>query len=559
MSKNNYISKRPVLILVAALLIIVASIVTVLVVKSTKTPRDLWFDAERRNFSKYSGQFDNYYNIMVEKDKARQAERYRTRVELTADISSRDKKPFGIDNPTGIFDIIGKCKVVADTNRDAVAGTSATELSLLLEKNPLLGADIYTADVKADGPGGSKLGSRLYFDIPFLSPDRYFSFERDKLEQVYERFALPVRPVRLPTLNESLKALHYDKGEVDSSAITIGTMVSGFIGEKDVAFGEKVQVEIRGQKIQGQQIFVTIGEKDAAALVKGLAEEVFKDEKLMALTYGNLASFSDLAADAGLFQLLEYLEKAGGLVFSGDEKEMIKTAEFKEDLESFMASILKELETVEFPDGIEMTVVIDGQGSILDRRINAAMKDREEGDEADVNVHTAFMSSEIEGVNDGRLEISWSGTADGIMNSNSITVDLDSGIDSASNKRMDTIKYNLAWGNTTEGGQEAISGQITSLSWKNDKLRTENRNTEISIKMKLPSFGVDDTDISLKLAGEDRLGIDPFSIPALDSKKNTDIYTATDEELGRVERELMASLGVFYLTNKPVMDAFITK
>ncbi|NTV90331.1 MAG: hypothetical protein HGA22_08230, partial [Clostridiales bacterium] len=510
------------------------------------------------------------YDRLLEKQKTHQAERYRTRLEVTADISSDDDRPFGLANSKAVFDIAGKCKLVADMKTDPAEGISDTELSLLLEKNPIIGADIY----------GKK--DKLYFDLPVLAPDRFFSLDSDKLAGVYERFDLPVRPVRLPTLDERLNSLKYRSGDAATAAKALGAVLAGYIGKDSVTFGEKVEIEVAGKKIEGRQINVSLGAEESFALIKGLSDKVLSDENLLSLSLGNLAAYSGLAADTGLFQVIEYLEKSGGLVLEEKEVALLKAAESGRDLESLKALFLELLpeSSDQMPEGLKMTVVIDGKGNIVDRRIAAkvarvptanenAEKVTPASDLIDRELifHSSATEAEIADAVDGSLEFGWyaikNGEAAEAATSPAktlplIKLDYTSKIDTETKKRKDTINYSLAWDNT-EGGQDSVSGTVSTLSWKNNKLRTENSSTEISIDMRLKSFGASATKADIRLTREEKLGIEPFTIPSPDSKKNLDLYQASDAEISSAEMELMASLGVFYMTNQSTVDVFLGK
>jgi hypothetical protein len=90
-------------------------------------------------------------------------------------------------------------------------------------------------------------------------------------------------------------------------------------------------------------------------------------------------------------------------------------------------------------------------------------------------------------------------------------------------------------------------------------LNTKSYTAKLSVDAELPSFGISGLSAVIDLAGEDRMGIGPVSLPEVPQDKLTDLNTVSDAELDRIKMQAAASFGTFYLSNKSVFDALLGK
>ncbi|MDO8685290.1 MAG: hypothetical protein Q7J78_01315, partial [Clostridiales bacterium] len=80
----------------------------------------------------------------------------------------------------------------------------------------------------------------------------------------------------------------------------------------------------------------------------------------------------------------------------------------------------------------------------------------------------------------------------------------------------------------------------------------------ISVKADSRTFDINDSVFTLTTSGENSL-LNDFHMPDTGGFEVIDLDKADDETFEKIEAELLASVGMFYLSNKPVIDAFIVK
>ena len=574
-------NKKALFIVISALAVILIA-GTAYMMLSGKNAREFYLDAESKNFKKYADQLKKAYKDFKEAQQPYLTGNYKIRNELTADIGQNaNAGSSGAGSVNGVYDLIRKCKLVVDYKCNPIEKTGVTGLSLLLEKTPFIDAEIISKD------------NRLYFTVPVLTPDRYFSVDTNKLNEVYDRFDIPVKPSRVPDPNALANAVEFNGDEFDALASDYGKFIADSIKEAGVKYGKTVELTISGQKVKGREVSVTLSREESNALMKGLAEKAAGDETFAKLTYGNFAAASEIVDEAGIFQLFYYLDKTGAVVLNESEKKLLKALDVEKNLEGFKNEIGKLFDGFDFTDGLKMNLIIDKSGNILDRKAVAVIKSSIDGAEYEINVHTgtnsikyndyrnrfleaelraksgkekdsrryfginpAFTPSAGDGDGKGSIEIHWGADAEGgVRSATSARFDIDSATDELTLKRNSTVKYSVELQENSEGAPDKISGEIDTAKWKNNKMKTKNQTTAFTINAELPSFGISGFSAKLSLAREDRLEFEAFKLPEVAGGSVVNLNTATDEELSKVQDEILSSFGTFYMTNKPIFDA----
>lgn len=576
-------NKKAVIVLIAAAATMAAAAAAYFLLGG-KSARDLYLDAESKNFQQYAQIIKKSYTDFNESRKPYKTGNYKTRTEITLDVKSgggtaSDK------SVNGILDVADKCKLIADSKNNPTEKTNLTELSLLLEKTPFLDAEIFSKD------------QQLYFTVPAFTPNRYFKLDTGKLNEVYDRFNIPVKPLRVPSLVDAAGAIELDFDEFDNLTKEYGSFISKSIRDKDVKFGKSVEMNISGQKAKGREVTVNLDGAAFTALMKGLAEKAGSDDIFAKLTCGNFAAVSEIVDEAGIFRLFDYLDVTGAMALNDTEKELLKSINVKKDLDSFKKQLGELFKGCDFTDGLKMDMVIDNTGNILDRKAVAIMKNTQRGKEYEVSIHTGtnslqyndyrnrYLEVEVSEKSDseknnrqyfkfnpsigpsskdggykGSMEISWGiDDGSGVHSATAASLELDTSADELTMKENSTVKYNIEMQGNNEGQPEKLTGEIKTSKWKNNKLKTRNRTTAFAINADLPDFGITGFSAVLNLAGEDKLEPEPFKLPEVGAAKVVDLNTATDQELNKVLDETMGSFGTFYMTNKPIVDAVLGK
>ena len=171
-------------------------------------------------------------------------------------------------------------------------------------------------------------------------------------------------------------------------------------------------------------------------------------------------------------------------------------------------------------------------------------------------INTQLVPTSKDANDKGIINISFGSDVDGaVQSATAVQLDLDSSIDALTLKKTNALKYNITLQGANTSIKDNVNGEINTVSWSNNKLKTKNWNTMFTINADLPSFKVNDLSIGLNLTGEDKLELEPFTLPQVQTANTIDLNKATDAELNKVENEIMASFGTFYFTNKPIIDA----
>lgn len=580
----NKINKKMIIIISISVLTAAALLATAYLTMFSKQARQFYLEAEAKNFKKYSDQIKQIYGDFYSDQKPYIEGNYKKRVEVTADIKSEDTKIFGLSNAQGIFDIINKCKVVVDSKNNPAVNAGLTNISLLLEKAPLIDITVFKKD------------RQLGFTVPVVLPDKYFTLNLDKLDDVYDRFykrydLLPIKPKRVVSAVGMAKTIRFSNEELDSTAKNYGTFISALLEDKDVQYGKNVIIKIGNEVKKGREVAITLDSVKTKKLLQGIAEKMSNDDVLLKMTYENYADVIKMLDEAGLFQALKVFDEQGYLKINDTVKGLLNTLNIKKDIPGFKGALKKFLSDVDYPDGLKMTVVIDSSGNILDRKvtINASSNDNA-GRVININTGTNDVKNDnfktgicsiklIDTLKDGNtytreysinstiiptgknekggIVINYTGKKnDNLELSTQVNLDIDRNTDELTMKDNSTVKYVVRWAkdkNSSEG--DKLSGELSSVSWKNNKLKTRNKNTTLTMNADLPSSGLKNTSLKLDFKKEDKFDIGEFQLPQLSNSNTIDLNNVTDKDLEKVEGEIEASFGTFYLKNKPIVDA----
>jgi len=501
-------------------------------------------------------------------------------------IKSMDGEPFGISNAHGIFDIIGRCKLISDIKRDSTGEKTLANISLLLEKAPLADAEIFN--------DGDKTG----IFIPVLFPDRYFIFDNGKLGDILKKLGMPGELGEVSGQSATAAgAAAFNEEEFDRLAGEYGKFLASFIGEENVRYGKNVFVKLGEKEVRGKEVLLTLDKDDAERLFKEAAEKAGADHALLALTYGNYAELAGLAEKSGFFKAMDLLESKGLLNLNGCIKSFFGGIRAVRGIEEIKRVISDAGKRTAFPEGLKMKLIIDGSGTIIDRTAGISFIKADTGEKYALDIHTGandagsrgfdnffaeitFKSSLPSGENcseeiristvktsrpgkDGRQKyetvVFYEKKNDGVIEFGAeARIEGERGSGAAYPKSgNDIIGFDMEfWGGDPQI-RDRIYGDISVESSKNDKRKTVNTVAGVVLNVEMPSMGLKKTTFKLDMTREDSFAAFEFKPPALDGKKITDLSNASNEELERIMREAELSLGAFYLNNKPIVDALM--
>ena len=424
---------------------------------------------------------------------------------------------------------------------------------------------------------------------PGFLPDRYFSVKRDDLEGLYDKFSIPVKPLKLISGRELAANLSFELSTFRNSAEKLADIYSGYLQGGAVADNGQKTINFGGGMAGGREVLVRLDEENATSLLRELLTAIANDDGLLLYTYGNFASISGLLDDAGLFRLFGFMDETGAMVLSDYEREILKKLNTGGDMEEFRGNLLKAAASYRLRDGIKMSVLLDKSGNIVYREVSLDFLNTEGGASfrADIamgngtagykHVGIAFReydpgsAEEIRRTTElsirsaaeeskssqkeGRIDIDYAITEGSERSEIDIGIDISDRTDEKTLKRLSNIKLEAdISGDVGEGNIIAV---IDNASWSNRKLNKSNRTTEITLDADLPFLGISGFSATMSIAVEDSFGIEDFSLPDPDESAVMDLYTASGEDLDKLEKDIMASFGSFYLNNKYIFDALL--
>ncbi|MGE5614765.1 MAG: hypothetical protein ACM3XR_10205 [Bacillota bacterium] len=353
--------------------VLAAAAVFIAVVMRPESAAELYFTSEKRNLERMFQEIDRQYSDFMAKQKPYLENPHRRRIELTLDIKS-GIEIFSKKSDSQLGDIIKTSKLVIDTVRSsgeesapggvsapeeasASKETSATKVSLLVRKSPFIDLELFTR------------GGNLFCSIPVLMPGRYFSARLDQLDEVYDKFSVPVKPKKFLNKAAVAKALKFDKSAFTESGGKLAGIFKKYITGDNVKYGRDREVTISGTTVKGKEVVVTIGKEAATSLLRELASTAGGNSLLLEYTYGNAAALSQLLDDAGFFRLAEYLDKTGIITLGDHEKSILSGLNLDKDVKGFADSLKMHADNYSLENGFNMVLVIDGSKNIIDRKL----------------------------------------------------------------------------------------------------------------------------------------------------------------------------------------------
>ncbi len=571
---KNVIIAAAVIVFAAALFFTVYSQLT------KKSITDIYIDAESKKFNETAGNIESYYTDFINKQKPYLESANSSRTEFTVDIDG-GAESFGLDET--ISEILGKTKLIVETKRQPERDISVTEANLLLERAPFINAQLFSDR------------DTIWAAIPDLMPDRYFSVQRDKLDGFYDRFSIPVKPLKIISGSEIASNISFGAEAFRESARKLGDIYAGYLTDETVIDNGSVTVQIDGQPIEGREILILLDEEKATVLLEELLTAISDDDVLLQYTYGNFANISELLDDAGIFRLLGFMDETGAMTLSDYEREILNRLNVTRDIEGFKDRLKIKAASYRLKDGLKMKVVLDKNGDIFYRETHLDFLDAAGSGSFAADIVTGSGSSSPDGPNhrlasvtvaqygaggadavgritelsvassikkpkgsqaEGNLDIIYAVTPDGgVRSETNMVIDFSGRTDDKTMKRTNSVK--LRAGITGDTGEGSINADIESSSWENRKLNKSNSSMEIKLAADLPFLGIENFSAAIGIADEGTFAIEDFSLPEFDQEVVTDLYTASDAEINKLEMEIMASFGAFYLNNRYIFDALL--
>jgi hypothetical protein len=273
------------------------------------------------------------------------------------------------------------------------------------------------------------------------------------------------------------------------------------------------------------QYTLSFDEKQFNDLYSAFIEMLFKDERLVNITVDNVINIFELFENAGYFELFSDFKPFTEKILSYSDYSTLK-----EDL-------LNLLENVQFPDGLNMKIVVDSAGNVIARDINVSSKQPD----YPVRIYDIFVGEKY---------------VSGIIEQPS-----EDGKDNASIE----FKFQEKNSNKFEGSIKCINNiwpdfeaKISTLSESSENVKKKliSTNNKLLVEFDVEEYGIKDANVLIDIRREDRYD-ESFDMPQTDNDSAINLNTVSDEKLKDVIKELQFSAAKFMLNNQDLIEPFI--
>ncbi|MBZ4646458.1 MAG: hypothetical protein JG777_1947 [Clostridia bacterium] len=536
----------------------------------SKTPKQLYLEAEYRN-----------YKVFAEKIKKLQ-EKERVKLvqyllenpshvvtELSGNISL-DGNGMAAEQLDTIKDLLKKAKLVIDTKNNPKEKKSLSQISLQLNGSNLVDAHIFQSD--------RKLGLK----VPLLY-DKYFVLDTDNFKQSLENIGIQEDniPEKILTWEDFKGVIKLPKEQLRSIGLDYGKFITSSIKEEEIVLTKNVTFKISDSEIKCKKFTLTMSEDRAKDLLAGLVSKFKDDEKLLELLTENVYNIARLMENTGNISS----EELGKLTDRNEIKSVIKDGalEFKD-----LVANLK------FPNGIKMSVLVDKQNNIVDRKIefeigykeederilfmifnsNLANKDQSEISELNVMIKPRGSSSK------GKNELTFALNSYTVPNTKENTlkkklevytklynndrevlngkseININNQKDEQGEERIETDLVVTAKGEQDSGSYDIkLNGQILQDLKGTLKDKLFDADSDMKFKVDVNDSSIGNQALELKLKVKENIKLDETpDFPELGSSNSIDLINVNEAEKMEIIQEIQMQAFKFYMKNSQLFN-----
>lgn len=537
--KNIYIYNNAVIrkkknltlyILLAAVVLAVAAVSIYYFITSGKdtNAKDLYFQIESKNFVNYMNEVEKKQDKSAAIEKLLREQPSRTRHEISVKLSQSDSQGgsgFSLLNlPQQAIDVINSIKIVTSSKYDIKNNKKADSLSFLLQGQSFIDINTFWDN------------DTVGFQIPVIY-DKYFVFNKNSLSEVLAKFGIDIPVKQVVSVSDITGSLDFSAKEFKDAIEDYIQFLRDNITDRQVSMTKNIKPELQDeQQGEGQNSTAASGKYDMFVLT--MDEDRFKDiaiktidmfctdKRLFNMTFGKIFPVIDMLNSAGYFDLAETLEGLPGQVSR------------YEDMEKLKQDLTSAIEKSSFPEGFSMTVIVNKNGNIVDRKVSFSQVYPNQY-ERWFSLHSGplFMNLVIEqgesknNPYNARIEIKHqeeegTGTSHTYINCvNNLWPDFELAV----NKEKQTST--------------------------NDKDKVINTSYTLDLDLTCKDLNINNANILVSIQREDRYGIE-FQLPSLNENTAIDLNMADEDAINKVMAEIQFSAAKFLLTNQYLLNAF---
>jgi len=316
---------------------------------SGKDARQIYFEVEAKNFKKFSNNLRIAYENFINNQKPYMSNKYNNKTTIYINMENEAENFFKeiIPVPFDIAGIINRCSLVYDLNCEPLAALATADISLMLEKTPLIEAKIFTVD---------DLREIL---IPGLFPNTLFKYNENERSQISKSLDIPFIPtvIRIP---EIAQTIYFNPHDFDKTMLEYGRLMSSIIQRKDVTIIEEIRVKIGDKEINGREIVIKLNAAKTRELIEGIRQRLLKEDTIYKITFGNILNIYDFIGEKefNITNLMEDVVEISDVDIKNEIKKMLE----------------QDIKQVEFMEGMTMNLITDNSKNIIERKINIPFK-----------------------------------------------------------------------------------------------------------------------------------------------------------------------------------------
>jgi hypothetical protein len=315
---------------------------------SNKDNRQIYFNIEAKNFSKILNKLKNSYENFINNQKPYMNEPYNNNTSIYVNFDDKSKSLLKniLPVPFDITNIINKTSLVYNGNYEPHSGAASADISLVLEKTPIIEANIFTEN---------EVRGIL---IPGLFPGTIFKYNEKERDQIPKYLDIPFIPmvIRMPDIAQKI---YFNQHDLNKTMVGYGRLMSSTIKNEDIEILEDVRVKSGDHEIKGRKIIINLSEEKTKSLIEGIGKILLTEDAVFKITFGNIAN------------IYNFMEEKGFNILFVTNKEETKTFNIEKEVKEFLEQDIK---YCEFLEGTTINLVIDNFDNIVERTINLHFK-----------------------------------------------------------------------------------------------------------------------------------------------------------------------------------------
>ena len=537
---NTQKKKLYIIIGIALITLIAVAIAVIFVMNSNKDVKDLYFQTEIKNFVNSMDELKKIQDDSITRNKPFRENPSRTRYELSAKLSKTDNSNSSnntnsnntegfINIPTQAVDIINSTKLILNSRYDIKKDINMSSLSFLLEGQSFI--DINTLFQ----------GDTIGLQLPIIY-DKYFIMDKNNVSEALSKFGLDIPIKSIFSISQLQAATTFSIEDSKNIFIDYLKFLQENISIENISMSKNVKL----QELKYPSI-VSVNPEEAKKTGKynifsiKLSEEEFKpiaiktvdvlcsDSRFVDMTIGNLTSILNIIEEAGYLNMASSIESA------------VKNINNLKDIESLKTELTGIINNTAFPDGFNMTLVVDPSGNLADRKISLSSKTMNEPvRKYSMQTGKFFTKTTIEQESardsDGNALIEFEKVRKGTTGDMYVHISC----------------LNNMWSDFD------LTVDSSSQNSKDDKRKSLNTNYLVDIRLTARDLGFDNANILLDLKREDRYGIE-FSMPELNNETSINLNNSAKEQVDALMMDLQFSAAKFLLGNQSILNSFTSE